>query len=149
MAKIKMIFTCPQCEESMTAFEKPEICGGCGAKFPAIGSGGYVEPITIEEQYQRLQDDSGKLKFILNLPIESCNNIMNDALNIMQTVSGKKIDVSGIRILMGLAIKIGEIAKAYETYLSTGGAHTPGLLMTTGAKNEPTKTGNGEEVAAS
>ena len=148
MVKIKMIYTCPRCNESTTAEEKPEICGACGSKFPALGSGGYVEPLTIEEQYQRNLNVDAKLKFILSLPIESCNNIMNDALNILQSIPGKKVDVSGIRILMGLAIQIGEIAKAYEIFLASGGAHVPGLLIKSGDKNVISKNGDGETSPA-
>lgn len=148
MAKIKMIYTCPKCEESTTAEDKPEKCGACGCKFPAVGAGGFVEPWTIEEQSVRIPDQKAKARFLLNLPIESASNIMNDALNIIQTIPGKKVKISDIRIIMGMAIQIGEIAKAYEKFLVAGGTHTADIFLQTGDTNELSATRNGEKTSA-
>lgn len=150
MAKIKLVYTCPRCEEGITAVSKPEICPGCGAKFPATGSGGFMTPITITEQEARISDDIARTKFVLSLPLDTANNILNDALTIMQTLPGKKVKKSDIRIIMGIANRIGEIAKAYEQFLIAGGAHTPELFIKENGEhtNESTKTRAGEDSAA-
>jgi len=145
MARIKLTYVCPKCEEGITAETKPEICPGCGAKFPSMVDGGFVEPFTLAEQNLRINDERAFNRFVLNLPVETATNIMNDALNIIQSISGKKARKSDIRIMMGMAIQIGEIAKAYEQFFIAGGAHTPELFMKRGDTDDIQKNGNGEK----
>jgi hypothetical protein len=144
MAKIKNVYTCPRCEEGITSDEKPEKCPGCGAKFPALGTSGFAEPVTISEQRQRLGDEVAHRRFVLSLKMEVANDIMNDALNIIQTIPVKKVPVADIRDLVGMAIRIGEIATKYHEFLAAGGTHTPELFIKkSGDTNGNAKTVHG------
>jgi hypothetical protein len=145
---IKQTYVCPRCEEGITASEKPKTCSSCGYKFAADSIDQFGEPETISEQAERINNKKLHAEFVLSLPIESANNIVQDALDIVRTIPGKKVKVADIRTLMGLAIQIGEIAKQYESFLTSGGSHTPELLMTTGeSTNELQKTTGGGEAA--
>lgn len=151
MAKIKHVYTCPRCEESITADGKPKQCPGCNYYFPLIADGGFTIPNTITEQAERVPDSFAHRNFVLKLPISVANNIMNDALNVIETIPGKKVKVSDIRNLMGMAIRIGEIAKKYEDFLLAGGVHTPELFLTPSSgdpNNEPSKTRARETTSA-
>lgn len=152
MVKIKPAFICPRCDEGITATSKPEHCPSCGLKFSDV-SNGFVTPITIAEQQERINDKDKHAKFILALPVDTATNILNDALHIIQTIPGKKVRASDIRDLMGMAIQIGDVAKKYEDFLAAGGVHTPGLFIktktTTGDGNELQKTTNGGTTPAS
>jgi hypothetical protein len=148
MNNIKQTYVCPRCEEGITASQKPKTCAGCGYKFSTDNLDQFGEPETISEQAERINNKKLHAEFILSLPIESANNIVQDALDIIKTLPGKKVKVTDIRTIMGLAIKIGEIAKQYESFLVAGGTHTPELLMTTGdTKDESQKTANGDATA--
>lgn len=139
---ISMTYTCPRCEEGITAAKRPENCPGCGYTFAARRN--YLRaPHTLTEQREGLGDDSAHLRFLLDLPIEKANSMLNDALDIVRTIPAKKVSASDIRILMGMAKSIGEIALKYEEFLAAGGVHTPGLLLSKGAQNEPQKTTDG------
>jgi hypothetical protein len=146
---IKQTYVCPRCEEGILASEKPKTCAGCGYKFSADYLDQFGEPETITEQAERINNNKLHTEFILSLPIESANNIVQDALDIIKTIPGKKVKVADIRTIMGLAIQIGDIAKQYESFLAAGGTHTPELLMTTGeSKNESQKTTGGDASTA-
>ena len=145
---IKNTYVCPRCEEGITAATKPDFCPGCGFKL-SMNNTVFTVPVTIAEQQERISDKILHAKFILNLPIDTATNILNDALHIVQTIPGKKVLASDIRNLMGMAIQIGEIAKQYESFLAAGGTHTPGLFITTGEKtNELQKTRDGTKATA-
>lgn len=129
MASIKSIYQCPRCEESMTVDTgRPKNCPGCGYEFSAAVLG-YKYPLTMHEQHEKLQKDAEHRQALLDMPIDKANSIMNDSLNIMQVLPGKIVTKSDIRELMGMAIKIGEIAKAYEAFLIAGGQHVPALFL--------------------
>jgi hypothetical protein len=148
MAKIKHIYTCPRCEESLTADEKPKQCPACQYHFPLVDDGGFTIPNTITEQSERILDSYAHRRFVLQLPIAVANNIMNDALNVIETIPGKKVRVSDIRNLMGMAIRIGEIAKKYEEFLLAGGTHAPELfLSSSGDPNHESATTRPREKA--
>lgn len=148
MAKIKNIVTCPRCEESLVAEHiKPEYCPACGWKFSKEISS-FEIPETITAQLNRLQDKKKHVQFVLDLPVQVASNILNDALHILQTISGKKVPASDIRDIVGMAIRIGDVAKKYEEYLAAGGSHTPGLLLTTEEQHELQKNRDGGKNAA-
>ena len=149
MANIKNTYICPRCEEGISAVEKPEVCPNCHFKLAMPGSGGFAVPTTIAEQQERIGDKKAHTEFILSLHIDTANNIMNDALNIIQTIPSKKVRTSDIRNLMGMAIQIGDIARKYEEFLKVGGAHTPELLIISGDDNEQSANGNGEKTTSS
>jgi hypothetical protein len=105
-------------------------------------------PTTITEQTAVINDRVAHIAFVLSMPIDIANDVMNDALNIIETIPGKKVKASDIRTLMGMAIKIGEIAKKYEEFLQAGGTHTPELFIkTSGDQNESQKTGDGTQAS--
>ena len=149
MTHISHIFTCPKCEESITAKVKPNHCPNCGYKFAPGAINGFVEPESICEQSFRIGSPKAHAEFILGLPIESATNIVQDALDVIKTLPSKKVQQSDIRILMGLAIQIGDIAKAYESFLAAGGTHAPGLFINKDEEaNELQKTAVGDEATA-
>jgi hypothetical protein len=69
------------------------------------------------------------VKAIAELPIDKANSIMNDALVLIETISGKNTPVSGMRDLVAMGIRIGEIATAYHKYLEAGGRHFPTFFI--------------------
>jgi hypothetical protein len=88
------------------------------------------------------------MAFVVDLPVDIANNIMNDALHIVQTIPAKKVRVSDIRTLMRMAIQIGDIARKYEEFLLAGGTHTPDLFIKVGEDDESTTNGNGAKTSA-
>lgn len=129
MASIKSLYQCPRCEEGMTVDKgRPKNCPGCGYEFSDAVLG-YKYPLTMHEQHEKLRKDAEHRQALLDMPIEKANSIMNDSLNIMQILPGKIVTKEDIRHLMGMAIQIGEIAKAYETFLIAGGQHVPALFL--------------------
>ena len=149
MTNIKQIYTCPKCEESITSPNKPNHCPGCGYKFSLEGLVDFFLPTTVTEQAERIGDDKEHKQFLLEMPISSACNIMQDALNIIEIIPGKKVKVTDIRTIMGMAIKIGEVAKKYEDFLAAGGTHVPGLFITSGeSENEQQATTHGNAATA-
>lgn len=146
--KIKNTYVCPKCEEGVTADEKPTHCPACRAKFPAPGYAGFEDPVTITEQQERIKDEAAHMAFVVDLPVDIANNIMNDALNIIQTIPVKKVKVSDIRTMMRMAIQIGEVARKYEEFLLAGGTHTPDLFIKVGEDDESTTNRDGAQASA-
>lgn len=146
-AVIKNIYTCPRCDEGITASSKPDFCPGCGFKLSG-NVDSFTVPHTIAEQSERLTNKTEHVQFVLNLSMDAATNIMQDALHIIQTIGGKKVLASDIRNLMGLAIKIGDVAKKYEEFLGAGGSHTPGLFITSGETNELQQAADGSKTTA-
>ena len=106
-------------------------------------------PTTITEQTASVNDREAHIAFVLSVPIDIANDMMNDALNIIETIPGKKVKASDIRSLMGMAIRIGKIATKYQEFLEVGGTHTPELFIkTTGDQNESQTTGDGTKTSA-
>lgn len=63
--------------------------------------------------------------------------MVNDALNIIETLPAKKVPASDIRYLVEMAMKIGQIATKYDEYIRAGGKHVPSLFINEGdTKNE-------------
>ncbi len=145
-AGVKNVFVCPRCEEGITAEKRPAKCPSCKFDFSA-GVRGYVPPITYAEQLEKLQDPRGHTEALLGIDINKMNDMLNDALNIVETLPAKKVKVSDIRTAVGLAIRIGKIAEAYHKFLEEGGKHTPSLLLPSGGSNElPKKSDGGDST---
>ena len=154
-ASIKLIYECPRCNESVIADSRPDTCPGC--KFDFGGQGlvqtasppdYYQIPYTLTEQHLRLQNTQAFNSFIMELPKDKANDILNDALSVIQLLAGKKAKVSDIRFLVQMGIQIGEVAKAYDNYLRSGGLHAPELLLPLSERepNEPKQNRDGENA---
>jgi hypothetical protein len=145
--KIKSVYECPRCTAplTITSNERPKTCPECKYDF---GEGGdtYKLPLTLTEQLDRLMSKEAYYDVILDMPIEKANSIMNDALHIIQTVPGKNVGVSGIRILVETSIKIGQIATKYREFLEAGGTHVP-TLFTEEIQDGKTGPGKGSTTA--
>jgi hypothetical protein len=146
VAKIKSVYQCPRCQESLTASERPEHCPKCGFEFDsAAETATYVYPRTLSEQHEQLADVAAFTDACLAMPITKANDILNDALTVIRTLPAKNVAVSGIRDLIEMGIRIGEMAEKYKEFLEAGGAHVPDLVLraeeTRGAKNDVQKEG--------
>lgn len=152
-ASIKLIFECPRCKESIMASSRPDTCPACkydfGSLLPPKEVNGYQLPYTLTEQHLKLQNSLAYNEFVMGLPIEKANDILNDALNIIQLLGGKKSSVSDIRSLVQMGLKIGEVTEAYDTFLRAGGIHAPDLLLPLqkeGTDNESKQSRIGEDT---
>lgn len=145
---INKIHTCPNCEESIASKEKPKACPNCNFKFNDMDYDDFLEPLTIHEQGLKLKNEAGKIAFINDLPMETVESILQDTLSIIQLLPGKKTQQPDIRNVVELAIQIGEIAKAYKTFLSCGGVHGPALIITAGETNESQTPRDGKSSSA-
>jgi hypothetical protein len=155
-ATIKTIFSCPRCDNGITSIETTTKCPSCGLPLGKYNDDPYTPPLTFTEQHEKHRDTKLHVKAITELPIEKANSIMNDALSIMELIAGKKENTSGISMLIGMGIKIGEIAKAYDAYLTAGGKHVPSFYTTSTAskpgdkQDEPvSKNASGEQSSTS
>jgi hypothetical protein len=126
---ISNLFICPRCEEGITSIETATACPSCGLPLGKQNVPPYTPPFTFTEQHDRLKDTEHLTITLADLPIEKANSIMNDALLLMETLPGKNTTPPGIRQMVKLAIRIGEIASAYEKYLEAGGKHFPSLFI--------------------
>jgi len=124
-AHIKGVFVCPRCEEGISSIETTISCPGCGLPLGKQPTEAYALPYTLHEQHLKYTDTNRLLSVLATMPIEKANNIANDALLIIENIAGKMTAVEDIRVLVGLCIRIGEVAKAYEQFLQTGGRHYP------------------------
>jgi hypothetical protein len=137
MASIKTIYECPHCHETLTASRRPEKCPNpkCGYDFgEALME--YKYPVTLQEQFERMKSKHAHLDSVIAMPIEKSMFMMNDALNIIETVSAKNVPASDIRSLVTMAMRIGNIATKYNEYIEAGGRHVPALFIKEGDKNE-------------
>src|SRR5271157_5203577 len=113
MAGVKALYECPHCHETLTASRRPEKCPGCGFDFgEAINE--YKYPMTLREQLERMNTSHAHYDAVLAMPVEKAQFIMNDAINIIETLPAKNVRVSDIRSLVMMAIKIGNIATKYH-----------------------------------
>jgi hypothetical protein len=71
--------------------------------------------------------------------------MMNDSLNIIETIPAKNVRASDIRYLVMMAIRIGEIASKYHEYLEVGGKHVPSLYIKDGGASDASTEGIREE----
>jgi len=135
MASVKTVYECPHCEAPLTSPKRPDKCPACGYSFgEAIMEFKY--PLPLSEQMERIQNAPQLYQAILDMPITKANFIMNDALNIIETISAKNVPVSDISSVVMMAIKIGKIASQYHEFLAAGGKHVPSLFITEGEENE-------------
>ncbi len=128
--QIQNVFLCPRCEEGITSIAKTTACPSCGLPLGKQLSDTYTPPYTLTEQHEKLAAKEDYVKFLMDLPTHKANSIMNDALSLIEVVSGKNNSTADIRNLVSMAIRIGEIAKAYDAFLSAGGKHTPSFFQT-------------------
>jgi hypothetical protein len=124
-------------------------CPNCGLPLGRQPELPYTPPRTLTEQHEKYKDTELLTNTILDLPIEKANSIVNDALAIVELLPGKKNTVSDIRIIVELAIRIGNIASAYHKYLEDGGKHVPAFFTNKHQHNQEqtnehsTKNGDG------
>lgn len=144
MTMIRHIYECPHCEAPITSQKRPDKCPECGYSFGEAGLD-YKAPMTLSEQHERLSNDLAHYAAILDLSMEKANSIMNDALNIIETLSAKKVKTSDIRYLVQMGKKIGEIATKYDEFIVAGGKHGPSLFLIEGDTSDTKKTADGEE----
>lgn len=148
MASIKQIYECPHCHETLTASRRPDKCPNpkCGYDFgEAINE--YKYPVTLREQFERMQSRHAHLDAVIAMPVEKALFMMNDALNIIETIPAKNVPASDIRNLVALAMRIGNIATKYNEYVEAGGRHVPALFIKEGDTNEQLpKKPNGERA---
>ena len=142
--KIGAVYECAHCGEPMTSEKRPARCSTCGYSFGEPGTE-YKPPMTLSEQHERINNKKEHFAAILNLPNEKALAILNDALNIIETMSAKKVKASDIRYLVQMGIKIGQIATKYDEFIQAGGMHGPELVANEGETNEPKKTSSGAE----
>lgn len=135
-AHIKSVFLCPRCEEGITSIEITASCPNCGLPLGKQALDPYTPPYTFSEQNEKYLHREQLLNVLENLPIEKANSIVNDALLIIENIAGKKTRVEGIRTLMGMAIRIGEVATAYENFLKAGGRHYPSFFIQQQQQNQ-------------
>lgn len=146
MASIRTLYECPHCENQLLDSKRPEKCPACGYSFGEPGDE-FKYPVTLSEQLERIKNTKAHYRSILNMPIDKANNIVNDALNILETIPAKKVPTSDISYLIGMAIKIGDIAEKYHEYLAAGGKHVPSLFVKEeGDKDEQPQAGVREDV---
>ena len=146
MALVKQCYECPNCKEPLIASRRPDKCPNpkCGYDFgEAINE--YKYPVTLREQYERMQSKNAHLDAVIAMSVDKGLFILNDALNIIETMPAKNVPASDIRNLVAVAMKIGNIATKYNEYIEAGGRHVPALFIKEGDKNEQLpKTTNGE-----
>ena len=135
-AIIKQIFLCPRCENGITSVESTTSCPSCGLPLGKQLLDPYVPPYSFSEQHLKYTNTELLLDVLSSLPIEKANSIMNDALLVIENIAGKKTPVEGISLVVKMAIRIGEIAKAYEDFLTAGGKHFPSFLAQQQQQNQ-------------
>lgn len=124
-ANIQLCYICPRCDHALASIDNVTACPSCGLPLGKQDVDPYTPPYTLSEQHYKYLNSDRLVSVLADMPIEKANNIMNDALIIIENVAGKKTRVEGIRELMQMAIRIGEIASAYEKFLQAGGRHHP------------------------
>lgn len=129
MANIQTLFLCPRCDEGITSIGTTTSCPSCGLPLGKQEALPYTPPFTFTEQHEKYQDTNTYVEVLRDLPIHKANSIMNDALTLIELISGKNTSTTDIRNLVGMAIKIGEIAKSYDAFLTSGGKHTPSFFL--------------------
>ena len=122
---IKSIFICPRCEEGITSIETTVNCPNCGLPLGKQPVDAYALPYTLHEQHLKYLNAERLIHTLSSMPIEKANNIANDALLVIENIAGKMTRIEDIRILVGLCIRIGKVAEAYEKFLEAGGKHHP------------------------
>jgi hypothetical protein len=151
MTQIKNIFQCPRCDHDITSIGTTTSCPSCGLPLGNSHVDPYTPPYTFTEQHTKLEDTEQYVKTLTDLNINKANNIVNDALTIFETIAGKNTSVSGIGSLVRMGIRIGEIAKAYDNFLSVGGKHVPSYFIKTppGESNVTETIGDGKKPSSS
>lgn len=141
MALVKQCYECPHCHEPITASRRPEKCPNpkCGYDFGEAANE-YKYPVTLREQLERMNSKNAHLDAVIAMSVDKALFILNDALNILETVSAKNVPASDIRNLIAIGIRIGNIATKYNEYIEAGGRHVPALFLKEGDKNEPVST---------
>lgn len=151
-AHVQHIFSCPRCDSDIVDIKTTTSCPSCGLPLGKQDQLPYTPPYTLTEQHEKYRDPRTHVETFLNLPIEKANSIMNDALSLISVVAGKNTPTADIRKLVEMAIQIGEVARAYDSFLKAGGRHVPSFFIETtssGAPNEPETTRAREHPPAS
>ena len=146
-AQVSGVFICPRCEEGVSSIETTTECPSCGLPLGKKELAPYTPPYTFTEQHEKFKDSESYVGALIHLPINKANSIMNDALSLIEVIAGKNTPTADIRNIVSMAISIGEIAKAYDAFLSSGGRHVPTFFIktttSTGDSNvQPKKTGD-------
>ena len=135
-ATIQNTFHCPRCEEGITSINNTAECPACGLPLGTQNLAPYTPPYTFTEQHEKFKSTKAYVETLVSLPINKANSIMNDALSLIEIVAGKNTPTTDIRNIVKMAIKIGEIAKAYDEFLSAGGKHVPSFFTETAQTGE-------------
>ena len=123
--QVSVCYVCPRCSAGITSLEHTVSCPGCGLPLGIQKNDPYTPPYTLTEQHEKYRQPDALLDALAQLPTEKMNNIINDALLILENIGGKKTHVSDIRLAVQMGVKIGKIAEAYEIFLENGGKHYP------------------------
>lgn len=122
---IKHAYVCPRCEEGITADFTDPRCPKCGLGLGT--STRYVDPLTLDEQRMKLKDPGAHLRAVLELKVVKALSVLQDALNIIETLSVKKASIADIRPMIEMGMSIGNIATAYDAFIRAGGKHVPSV----------------------
>ena len=147
MAHIQNLFVCPRCENGITSIKTTTSCPECSLPLGNMEIPSYSTPWSFTEQHEKFQDKELYLKTLMDLPITKVNSILNDALSVMEVIAGKKTQVSDMRTVMEIGMRIGEIAKAYDAFLQAGGKHVPGFFIK--STPQPGDTNDNSETTGS
>jgi len=145
-AHVQSIWVCPKCQEGLTGVTRPKQCPSCKQPFGPSVQAGYTIPYSLTGQFNKrtgvdvvnAEECVRFAAFIAQIPTENAQDILNDALSIVESLAGKKADVSEISGLIVISKRIGEIATAYHNYLMAGGKHNHSMM--TVPKPEPSPT---------
>lgn len=162
---IRYTYMCPRCGEGINSDKLSLSCPTCELVlgFKNLEKP-YTPPYTLTEQHYKYADKLLHVETFLTLSKEKMFSMMNDALSIVETLPAKKGAYSDIRFLLGMAIRIGKMAEAYEKFLVDGGKHVPHIVAEYASKsntnttspdpdqensNESSETGNRESTPES
>jgi hypothetical protein len=145
MGQIQAMFQCFSCEETILAPTRPKTCPGCGYDWGDAASK-FKAPYMLSEQNERFKNRTAYRDAILDLPVAKMNAVLNDALNIIETLSAKNVRISDISQVVKMAIEIGKIATAYDAFIRAGGKHGPSLFFKEGDKKDEPADGGVSEV---
>ena len=130
MAIVQSIYQCARCESEIVAISTTVECPACGLPLGKYHDDPYTPPLTFTEQHIKHRDTKRFVTVLSELSVEKANSIINDALSVMESIGGKKCEISGIRTMIEMSVRIGEIAKAYDAFLQAGGKHIPSYYLT-------------------
>lgn len=130
-AEIKHVLLCPRCQEGITSSSRVLDCPKCGYSLGAqTGVQAYQPPFTLTEQKTKLNaSDIDHLEAVLGLSVDKSAAILNDAFLILETLTGKKVKIEDIRVLVEIGLRIGKVSEAFDGLIRAGGKHVPSYYV--------------------